>query len=133
MPYIFVAAAVLAVIPIIILFKVNVEKLKENPESQGKVQTNFMIGIAVSEVIPLILIIFGFVNMEQAASIEELFIPGLIVLFTIAFSIFFIFLQKNVGVDPATKKVINSFSMVSIPLSTAIPTVSLIALFLMAP
>jgi F0F1-type ATP synthase membrane subunit c/vacuolar-type H+-ATPase subunit K len=133
MPYIFVAAAVLAVIPILILYKVNVEKLKEKPESQGKVQTNFMIGIAVSEVIPLILIVFGFVNLEQAANIEELFIPGLIVLFTIAFSIFFIFLQKNIGVDPETKKVINSFSMVSVPLATAIPTISLIALFLMMP
>jgi F0F1-type ATP synthase membrane subunit c/vacuolar-type H+-ATPase subunit K len=133
MPYIFVAAAALAVIPILILFKINVEKLKENPEVRGKVQTNFMIGVAVSEIIPIILIIFGFVNMEQAANIEELYIPGLIILFIMAFSVFFIFLQKNVGVDPAARTVINAFSIVSIPLSTAIPIISLIALFLMAP
>jgi F0F1-type ATP synthase membrane subunit c/vacuolar-type H+-ATPase subunit K len=133
MPYIFVAAAALAVIPILILFKVNVEKLKENPEVRGKVQTNFMIGVAVSEAIPIILIVFGFVNMEPVGSMEELYIPGLIIMFIMAFSVFFIFLQKNVGVDTATKAVINAFSIVSIPLSTAIPLISLIGLLLMAP
>lgn len=133
MAYIFVLAAVLAAIPILILFKVNLEKLKENPEARGKVQNNFMVGIAVSEIIPILLIIYGFVNMEQAAGMEELYIPGLIILFVMAFSIGFIFLQKNIDVVPEIKSLINSFAMVSMPLTIAVPMISFIALFLMAP
>lgn len=133
MPYLFVAAAALAVIPILILYKINVEKLKEDPEARGKVQTNFMIGVAVSEVIPIILIIYGFVNMESVANMAELYIPGLIVLFIMSFAISFIFLQKKVDVRPETKTLVHSFSMVSIPLSTAIPLISLVGLILMMP
>ncbi|GAB3789550.1 hypothetical protein [Virgibacillus kimchii] len=133
MPYLFVAAAALAVIPILILYKINVEKLKKDPEARGKVQTNFMIGVAVSEVIPIILIIYGFVNMESVANMAELYIPGLIVLFIMSFAISFIFLQKKVDVRPETKTLVHSFSMVSIPLSTAIPLISLVGLILMMP
>ncbi len=133
LPYLFVAAAALAVIPILILFKINVEKLKENPEERGKVQTNFMIGVAVSEIIPIILIVFAFMNSEAVNTVEELYLPGIIIMFIMLFSVFFIFLQKNVGTEPAAKTVINAFSLVSIPLSTAIPFMSLIGLFIMVP
>jgi F0F1-type ATP synthase membrane subunit c/vacuolar-type H+-ATPase subunit K len=133
MPYIFAAAALLAVIPILILYKKNLEKLKEDPGSSGKVQQNFMIGVAVSEIIPILLIIFGFVNMERVSSITELYIPGLIVLLALSYSISFILWQKSMDVQAENKAVIHSFSMVSIPITTAIPFISLVGLILMLP
>ncbi|WP_235792382.1 hypothetical protein [Virgibacillus salidurans] len=133
MAYIFVAAAVLAVIPILVLFKVNMEKLKEDPGQRNKVQSHFMIGVAVSEVIPLILLVFGFMGTNQVDSMSELYIPGLIILLLMGFAAFFIFLQRKVDVNPETKDTINSFAAISAALVNAIPIVALVALFMMAP
>lgn len=131
--YIFVAAAVLAVIPILVLFKVNMEKLKEDPKQREKIQTRFMIGVALSEAIPILLIVWGFIEVAPVSSMEELYIPGIIVIFIMVFAAFFIFLQKSVGVAPEAKQTINSFAMVSIPIAMAIPIIALVSLFTMMP
>ncbi|PAV31312.1 hypothetical protein CIL05_01275 [Virgibacillus profundi] len=132
-PYIFVAAAILAVIPILVIFKVNMDKLKEDPSQRGKIQTRFMIGIALSEAIPILLIVWGFMEMSAVSSMGELYIPGIIIIFLMAFAVFFIFLQKNVGVEPKAKETINSFAMVSIPIVLAFPVIALVSLFMMLP
>ncbi|MEC5424521.1 hypothetical protein QGM71_13555 [Virgibacillus sp. C22-A2] len=132
-PYIFITAAVLAVIPILFLYKINMEKLKEDPKQINKVQRNFMIGVAVSEIIPLILLVYGFMNLTPVSGIEELFLPGIILLFLVGYSIFFVLLQKNFDVKPETKATISSFAMVSLPITMAFPIIAFVSLFLMLP
>ncbi|SHF76540.1 hypothetical protein [Ornithinibacillus halophilus] len=132
-PYIFVLAAVLAVIPILIIFKINFEKVKENPEIIGQVQTKFFTGAAISEAIPLVLIVMGMANIESANSISELYLPGLIVLLLMGFSAFFVMLQRGVGVPEEAKQQANTFTMIGIMIANAIPIVSLVGLFLMMP
>ncbi|MBD1221431.1 hypothetical protein [Virgibacillus halodenitrificans] len=132
-PYIFVAAAVLAVIPILILYKIHSSKLKEDPSLRDKVQTKFMIGIAISEAIPIILIVYGFINLEPVQTISALFIPFLIVLFLMAYAVFFILVNKRIDVTPESEETVNAFAMVSLPLSMSMPLIALVSLFLMMP
>ncbi|GGA64569.1 hypothetical protein [Ornithinibacillus halotolerans] len=131
--YYFALAAILAVLAILLVFKLNVEKLKENPQQIGQVQTRFFIGVAVAESIPIVLIILGFLGLETVSSIEELYIPGAIVIFSMIFAPFFIMLQKSVGVPEEAKQTINTFSFIGIAMANAIPIISLACLFLMMP
>ncbi|WP_060678165.1 hypothetical protein [Virgibacillus halodenitrificans] len=132
-PYIFVAAAVLAVIPILILYKIHSSKLKEDPSLRDKVQTKFMIGIAISEAIPILLIVYGFINLEPVQTISALYIPFLIVLFLMAYTVFFILVNKRIDVTPESEETVNAFAMVSLPLSMSMPLIALVSLFLMMP
>ena len=131
--YLFASAAILACISILLIFKINIEKIKENPEEIAKVQTKFFIGVAVAETIPIILIILGMMDLSPASSMEELYIPGLIVILALIFAPFFIFLQKSVGVPEEAKQTVNSFSMIGIGMANAIPLVSLVCLIMMMP
>ncbi|OZU88389.1 hypothetical protein CIL03_12130 [Virgibacillus indicus] len=131
--YIFALAAVLAVIPILVIFKVFLDKLKRDPSQQGKVQSRFMIGVALSELIPILLVIWGFIELTPVSSIGELLLPGLIVIFLMVFAVFFIFLQKSVDVEPEAKAIVNSFAMIGIPITMAFPIIALVSLFLMMP
>src|SRR5690606_23971273 len=102
--YYFAFASLLAVISILLVFKVNVEKLKENPKEVGQIQTKFFIGVAIAEAIPIILVVFGLMDLTTASSMEELYLPGLIVILSLVFAPFFIFLQKSVGVPEDAKQ-----------------------------
>jgi F0F1-type ATP synthase membrane subunit c/vacuolar-type H+-ATPase subunit K len=131
--YYFVAAAVLAALPILTLYKVLVGKLKEEPTAQANIQQKFFIGVALSETIPLLLIVFGYINLTPVNSMEELYIPGLIVLFIMAYAAFFIFLQRNVDVTPEAKPIVQSFTLISLALALGVPIIALVSLFMMMP
>lgn len=128
-PYIFTIAAALAVIGIISVFKINVNKIKENPEQLEKAQTSLFIGTAVSESFPLIMIVFALINATQVP-IDELYIPALLIIFMMVFATFFIFLQGKVDVEEDQKAVVTRFSMITIALVNAIPIVALVLMFM---
>ena len=131
--YIYVLAAAIAVFGILIVFKINVEKIKENPDQREKAQQNFFIGAAISESLPIILLIFGIISMETATSMEELYLPAIIIIMLMAFAVFFIFLQRTVGVDAKSKEVIKIFSFIGIAMANAVPIIALMFLFMAAP
>ncbi|GIO26909.1 hypothetical protein [Ornithinibacillus bavariensis] len=131
--FLFAAAAILAVLPILFLFKLNMEKIKENPSEIGSIQTKFFIGVAISEVIPIILIVFGMMNLTPVESLNELLVPGIIVIFALIFAPFFIFLQRFVGAPEESKQAITTFSMIGLALANAIPLISFISLIMLMP
>lgn len=134
MPYIFVAAALIAALATAILFKITIEKIKANPDSVGNAQMKFFIGIAISEFVPILLLVYGFATMEKVGTVEDLYLPGLIVILAIAISAFFIFLQRAVGTNHAqTQKIANNFAMMSFMVIITLPIVSLVGLFMMVP
>lgn len=132
-PYIFVIAAVLAVIPILFVYKITMERIKENPGVVAKAQTHFFIGVALSEVIPIILIVFGMANLVPVNNTEELFLPAIIIFLLIGFSTLFIFLQRAFDVEKEAKEAVHTFAMISFAISNAIPIVALVSLFMMMP
>lgn len=131
--YLFVAAAVLAVLGILFVFKRNVDILKKDPDLITKVNNKLFIGVAISEAIPIVLIIIGFVTMETVSNISELMVPGVIIIMTMVFAIIFILLQTRIDVDEKSKSTVNSFGMITIALANAIPLISIAGLFMMMP
>lgn len=132
-PYVFVIATILAITPILVIFKVMIERIKENPEQREKAHMQFFIGVALSEFIPIILIVYGFANLTPVASIDELYTPGLIIILFTIVAAFFIFLQRTVGVAEDIKQFINLFAMIALAMTTAIPIISIVALITMIP
>lgn len=132
-PYIFVGATIFAIIPILIIFKILIGKVKENPNQTSMFLSHFLVGAALSETIPIILIIYGFVNLTPVDHIDDLYMPAIIILLTIGAAIFFILLQKSVDTDDRNKASVNQFIILSLALTFAIPFISIIALMLMIP
>lgn len=133
MPFIPALAAAIAVIGILTAFKKSLDQLKENPENVEKIQSKLFIGAAISESIPILLIVYGFINMDSVTTINELFVPIVIVVALMVFSIIYIFTQSRIDVDPDKKPIIRSFSFIGMGLVNAIPIIALIMLFMMAP
>ncbi|WP_339226557.1 hypothetical protein NSQ77_13500 [Oceanobacillus sp. FSL K6-2867] len=128
-PYLFSAAAVIAVIGILACFKINLDKIKENPEQVAKAQTNFFMGVAISESLPLIMIIFALIHAVPLP-IENLYIPAFIIIILMAFAMFFIFLQRKVDVEEDRKQAVNQFSMIALALANAVPIIALVLMFI---
>lgn len=132
-PYIFVIAVAIAILPILIIYKVTIERIKEQPKQLAKAQTQFLIGSALSEVIPIILIVYGFSNLAPVEDIQELYIPGIIIILITSISAFFILLQRTVGVEKDIQGIVNQFAILSLSITSALPIISIIALVSMIP
>lgn len=128
--YFYVIAAAMAVLGVLFFFKTNVEKMKANPEARGVAQTNFFIGVALSEVIPIALIIFAFSTTEPTFEMNDVMVPGIIILVLMVVSTFFIFLQRAVGVPEESRNIVNQFSMIAMAMANAVPIIALVFLYL---
>ena len=127
--YLFVAAAVIAVIGIMFVFKINLDKIKEDPKQRDKAQQNFFLGVALIESIPLILVVVGLINAEPVP-IEDLYLPMAIVILMMIFAAFFVFLQRNVDAREAQKQQVNTFSIIALMMANAIPLIALVMMFM---
>jgi len=130
--YFYVIAAAMAVLGVLFFFKTNVEKMKENPEVRGAAYNNFFIGVALSEVIPIALIVFAYATTDPVLEMNDVMLPGIIILLLMAVSMFFIFMQRAVGVPEESRNVVNQFSMIAIAIVNAVPIISLVFLFISA-
>lgn len=131
--YLFMLAAIIASFSILVVFKIFIDKLKVNPENRVKLQTNFFIGVAIAETSPILLLVLAFANSATVTSNEELYIPGLITLLTLAFASFFIFLQTKVDVTEEAKEIVKTSAIIGLALVVSIPFISLIGLFTLMP
>lgn len=132
-PYLFVMATIVSVIPILFIFKITVERMKDDPSLIQKAQIQFFLWVAILEIIPIILIIYGMANIESVSRIEELYMPGIIILLVSGFAALFIFLQRTFDVEEDLKETMNMFAMISLAMTNAIPIMSIVSLFLMMP
>lgn len=132
-PYFFVLPTIVAVIPMLFIFKVSIERVKEDPNSFQKAYIQFLLWAAIFEVIPIILIVFAFMNAEPVANISDLYMPGIIIFLMAGFAALFVFLQMTVDVVAETKGFVQRFCMLAFMLMLAIPIVSMTGLLTMMP
>src|SRR5699024_4124836 len=133
-PYIFVAASVISVFAIVFIIKWSMEKMKSDRDANlGTVQQYLFIGVDLAEFIPILLIVYGFMKMETVNEASELFVPIGIIILLVAFAVFFIFMQINVGVPEEMKNQVKTMGLMGISLAAAIPIASIVALFTMMP
>lgn len=130
--YIFVAAAIFAVIPFSIIFKINVNKLIENPEQINTIFKHFFIGVALTKIIPVILLIFGIIKLTDGVEISTLYIPWLIIIIVSVAGYSIVSAQKNLNLDERTQIAVNTLTTIARPLLFSIPIMSAIFIFLMS-
>lgn len=128
--YIFVAAAVFSVIPLLVIFKVNINKLIEDPSQMPKVQGQFLIGVALSKIVPVILLIFGIIKMTTI-NMDSLYVPIAIIIIVVAYGLYFISSQKNIDEDKDVKLAVNTLTTIARPLIFSIPLMAIVFLFMM--
>jgi hypothetical protein len=143
--WLFVIASIIAVIGILFAFRKmmshiqgKVEKGKEiNIESFQKEQTRFFIHVAIVEGFPILLIVFGFVQIEQLVEPVNILIPLVIIIAVFFASLFSVLtLRKDIlGYKESSqglKNPVNTFVFIGLIFLSAIPTVSIVALLIMA-
>lgn len=129
--YIFVVAAILAVVPVVIVFKIGVNKLLDNPGEMKKVQRNFFIGAAMSKIVPAILLMYGIIKMTPIASIQTLFLPWGIIGVVVIGGLMFIESQKNSDANEEAQKNVNMLVTITRPHLFTVPLMAAVFLFLM--
>lgn len=129
--YIFVAAALLAVVPVVIIFNGCVNRLKEDPQTMKNVQKRFFIGAALSKIVPAILLMYGIIKMTPVDSISKLFIPWAIIGATVIGSLLFIGSQKDPEGNEDVKYTVNTLVTITRPHIFTVPLMAAVFMFLM--
>lgn len=145
--WLFVLAAAIAVIGIVIAFKQLAASLEEkifNKERSGqepfqKDLSSFFIKVAIIEAIPIILIVLGFINIEtlpDGRDPSDLTIPLFLVIFSFIFGVLNIFLTRgrllaDQNIEGESKAFINTVIFVGIGMVSAIPIIAAIAILTM--
>lgn len=132
-PFMYVIISAIAVFPVAIAFKVIIEKVKSNQMVYERAVTVFFLTVAIIEIIPILLVVYSFSQHATVAGMDELIVPGLLVLVFMAVGAFFIFLQGKVGVPEEERQQLTIFSLIAISLSNAIPIISIVGLLMMLP
>jgi MFS family permease len=142
----FVIATIIAVFGILFAFKNLMahvrEKIEKGQEVSGESlqqeQTRFFIKVAMVEAIPILLIVFGFMQIEQInvqahnTLLQILIIVGIVIFAFIQI----LFLKRDmVGqhdpISPESKTLVNTLMMIGLAMVSAIPIVSIVAIFTM--
>lgn len=129
--YLFVTAAIIAVVSVLVILKLNIRKLIDNPKQFPAVQKHFFIGVGVSKVIPVVLLILGIVKLSPVEDISDLYIPWLLIIITVGLGLSYISSQKNLDVDEDRKIAINTLTTIARPLLFSLPLTAALFLFLM--
>jgi len=129
--YFFVVAALISVIPILVIFKQNVNKLIDEPQQFPQVQKRFFIGAAISKILPVIIIILGMLRMPSGLDISRLYIPWLIIIAVVIFGFFYVSSPKKLDAERDVKIAVNTLITITRPHLFTIPIMSIVFLFLM--
>lgn len=129
--YLFVVAALVSVVPILIIFKMNIKKLKVDPQQFPQVQKHFFIGAAISKILPIILIIFGILKMPSGIDMNLLYVPWVIIVAVVIYGFYYISSQKKLGAERDVQIAINTLVTITRPHLFTIPIMAIVFLFLM--
>ncbi|MFS0863826.1 hypothetical protein [Fredinandcohnia sp. 179-A 10B2 NHS] len=141
--WLFVAATAIAVIGILLAFKKFMRQVQaqinngQELKLQGlqKEQTRFFINVAVAESIPILLIVFGFMQIEQVTEPINIFVPLLSIIVIVAIAKINALATRRdvIGHNPLSqsKNIVNTLFFIGLALMSAIPVISIVAIFIM--
>src|SRR5699024_11051157 len=120
------------------LFKLTLSKLVSNTEPVTKINSRFFITVAIIEIIPIILFVYGFANFETEARFEEVLVTSIILIFVLVTGYLFVFMQKKFTIESTNKESesasqIQVLPLIVIGLMSALPISSIVAMMMMLP
>jgi F0F1-type ATP synthase membrane subunit c/vacuolar-type H+-ATPase subunit K len=130
--YYFVLAAIIATFGISWAVRIAIRELANEPERKENIQTKMFIKVAVVEAIPIILIIFGFINLSSSTS--DIILPLIIVGVVTILNIIFINgtssqITNDLNTPGDLKSAIKTLTMMGTTLVLAIPIIAVVACF----
>ncbi|WP_442599783.1 hypothetical protein [Neobacillus sp. D3-1R] len=138
--WLFVIASIIAVIGILFSFKIMMSQIQTIIQDQGlnmemiqKEQTRFFIKIAISEAVPILLIVYGFTLIGELEEPVNILFPIVIIVGVFLFALVQILLTRRdvLGfhdVNSETKTFLNAMIFIGVAMVAAIPIVSVVAL-----
>lgn len=125
--YFFVAATLSAVIPILFAFKMTIDRIRKKPQYQQQWISRFIMTVAMIELMPIILFVLGFLNMETGYTMAELTVPMAIIILTLVMGLIFIYVQRMNDDDVST----GMFRWISFAFVSVIPIISIVGVVYM--
>lgn len=129
-PYIFMIAALISIFAVLIIFKLYLNRLIEEPETLVAIQRRFLISIGISKVIPIILLIFGMAKMSEFEQ-GNVIIPILIIVVAVIYTLYDISKQNNQSYDQKTQQAVYTLIFIARPLIFSIPLMAIIFLVML--
>lgn len=129
--YLFVTAAILAVVSVVLVFTFFVDKLKENPKNYNQIQKNVFIGVAMGKIVPVIMLIFAILRMPSGIAIDRVIIPWALIIIIVITSFVYISSKRKLNLEPYTQRAVNTLVVVTRPHLFSIPIMAIIFLYLM--
>lgn len=123
-------AALLSVISLVIVLKVNLTKVIDDPKRIYDVQKSFLIGVALSKIIPVVLIIIGIMQMKPA-ELADLIVPILVIVVTLLLALIYMSYQQKIKAKEEVTIAVHTLVKVARPLLFSIPLMAIIFLWLM--
>lgn len=129
--YLFVTAALLSVVSVVLIFAFFANKLKDKPDRYNQIQKNLFIGVAMSKIVPVIMLIFAILRMPSGITIERLIIPWAIIIIVVITGFVYISSQRKLNLEPYKQRAVNTLVVVTRPHLFSIPVMAIIFLYLM--
>ena len=131
--YYFVLASVIATFGVGFLVRNTIRKIFDDFGNRNAIQTKMFIYIAIIEAIPIILIIFGFLNIENSTA--DLIIPIIIVAASTLLNILLIFstslpLANEINTSREIKEALSTTAYIGIALVMSFPIIFTVACIL---
>src|SRR5690625_4362155 len=95
-----------------------------------EVQKSFLIGVALSKIIPVVLIIIGIVQMKQA-EMNDLIVPIIVILVALLAAFIFMSYKKKINAKEEVTIAVHTLVKMARPLLFSIPLMAIIFLWLM--
>ncbi|WP_080872472.1 hypothetical protein [Oceanobacillus timonensis] len=127
--YLYVLAAVIAVLGIIATFRSTLDNMLADPDQFSVYLNRFFIKVSMVEMLPIAMVILGYVfSPAEQLKISDAFIPIIIVALFMIIDIFYIFSQRSPAgeVGKELKQRIQSFILIAIALANAIPVIAIV-------
>ncbi|MED4014992.1 hypothetical protein ACWE42_13530 [Sutcliffiella cohnii] len=126
--YLFVIAAVIASFGITIVVRSTMDKVMETPEKLASLQSRLFIFVALIEVVPLILIVIGFIYLMD--STVNAVLPLGVVILSVLVNFISLFVKKNelISHESHVQSSLNTLFMIGTVLMAAIPLVAVVAI-----
>lgn len=128
-------ASIIAVVGVVIVFKPTIARIQAKGEHEEKIDLQqelspFLLKVSMIEIVPIILVAFGAMQISELTGINFLF-PLVLILGALLFGLLMILLSRqevinNPRISQKGKMLISVFCMIVLSFVTAIPLISVI-------
>ena len=124
----FVLAAVIASIGITIAVRSAMDKVVGDPKRLHEIQTKLFIQVFIIEIIPILLIIVGFMYLQESTA--SAILPLGVVLLSLLVNFILLFSKKNelISYEPKVQTTLNTLFFIGLALMAALPIVAIVAI-----